>query len=289
MYRLERSHIFLQQAFRGGGPTRAAVQDVLQVLRWDPLDDRLIAFFFDPDCEARAYSAAGRRRQDDRLWRFGSGPALRSWAAAQNLGWRNGADGLIALSGCWLLELSSCSLPDEGRDEAAIERYRTAGGRSLFSGDDGFYWACSYHLAVPGTIAGGREASLWHAEGGRYQRRLGGDPGAKWLRRRQAWRETDDDDRRPTDQFDPRAAYRLAGLGEALAFELAPGISPLALTPFIARLGHLAPWPPNPLLRLDQPTLDTGAQGRPLAAWFQPCADRSVMSWEISPPLNSSI
>ena len=215
MYRLERSHLFLHQAFRAAGPARPAIQNVLQTLRWDPLDDRLIALRFEPALEARAYSRGGRERHNDRLWPLRAGPALRLWAEHHGLAWHVQDDGALALDGCWLLELSSCSLATDGRDEAAIARYRAGGGRSLFAADDGFYWGSSYHLAVPGPIQvlPDSQGNLWHSEGGRYQRTLGPPDGITWIRRRQTWREWDDDDRRPVGPVRPTGGNPLRGPG----------------------------------------------------------------------------
>ena len=74
-------------------------------------------------------------------------------------------------------------------------------------------------------------------------------------------------------------------MGDGLTFELELGAPPLALGPFIARLGHLAPWPPNPLLRPADDREIAATQGRPLAAWYLPREGHSIMSWLISPPL----
>ena len=284
MYRLERSHLFLHQDFRGG-PARAAVQNVLQSLRWDPLDDRLIALPFDPACRERPYATGGRHRRDGRHWRLTAGPALHTWAETNGLNWLDGS--AWPVEGCWLVELSCCSLPRDGRDEAAIARYRAGGGRSLFAGDDGFYWCSSYHLAVAGEIGPAREdaGDGWHAEGGRYARAPGPSAGASWLRRRRPCRSRDDDDLRPADQFDPRAVYRFEGMDNNLAFDLGPAAQPLPLKPLIARLAYLAPWPINPLLRQPKSGGPSVAEGRPLAAWFEPCPDRCTMTWQISPPL----
>ena len=156
--------------------------------------------------------------------------------------------------------------------------------RRFFFGPAPIIWRCRGPIQVLNDGPSDGLGDLWHAEGGRYERTLG--DGVTWVRRRQAWRERDGDERRPADQFDPKAATRFEGLGNGLSFELGAEAPPLALRPFIARLVHLTACPPNPLLRPPkEPDIEV-SEGRPLTAWFQPRAERLTMSWQVSPPLS---
>jgi hypothetical protein len=158
-------------------------------------------------------------------------------------------------------------------------------------------------LALPDAIGlGGRldPADRWHAEGGQYEASAPVFDEPVWRRRpRQpaaSQRQAGSENARPADSFDPRPAYLFDGLEVETADRLhqeipAPGTGQGArFQPFVLRVGALASWPPNPLLRAPADAGRSGVTENPdrsgLAAWYRPCPGSLTMKWLVSPRLD---
>lgn len=270
-YRVDPARLFLANRFQEApaGPIQQAVQNVLQALRWDPIDGRLVTF--SPAETEGALSLA---------------EAAQEWLA--------GRDG----AGLHLLQLGACVAaglePEAAMRQglAVLQAYKARGGQGVFVGGEGFYWRLSTHLALPGSIAQRRDpdpSTAWHAEGGEYRRARDGRSEGLWRRRPGPGRpDLARENRRPADSFDPLPACLFEPMGDlACRLELGGNRVKVPFRPFVARLGRLRPWPPNGPERLAEAVALGGpapAASR-LAAWFAPCDADLTMTWRLSPPL----
>lgn len=307
-YRVQSGHLYMANTFKDGSGKayRGEVQKVLQTLRWDPIDGKLYALASDDQPGAETSADGGAPAAG----RFGLGPEVANWLRERGLD-QDLRD--RSSPGLFLLELCSCiTLDPKSGDGArpALDAQRARGKPKVYAASARFLWRRSYHLALPAAIGLGRDsdpADRWHAEGGQYEASAPVFDGPVWRRRpRQpaaagrfvptASRKAGSENTRPADSFDPRPAYLFDGLEAETADRLhpeipAPGTGQGArFQPFVLRVGALASWPPNPLLRASvdagRPGLSDNPEQNGLGAWYRPCPGSLTMSWQVSPRLD---
>ena len=312
LYRVRSGHLFMANTFKDGPGKafRGEIQKVLLTLRWDPIDGRLFALASGEQRDSATAASDGAAADG----RFGLGPEVANWLRERALG-----QDLQDLSnpGLSLLELCSCIAVDPSSGEGAraalrtLEDGRARGELAVYAGSARFFWRKTYHLALLAAISvggGSDPVGGWHPEGGQYEAAGLMFDGPVWRRRpRQpafaeaftpgaGSRQANAENMRPADSFDPRPAYLFDGLEAETAGLLdleipVPGAGQaIRFQPFLLRVGGLAPWPPNPLLR------DAAGAGRPgrlghpelsgLAAWYRPCPGNLTMRWLVSPRLD---
>lgn len=111
----------------------------------------------------------------------------------------------------------------------ALDAFKKAGGRLIYTGANGWYWRIAYHQSKPGVIElrraeGGLRA--WAAEPGEYYHSFTGEYGGLWRRQGLAPQKMAGTGftaqgfdlssfyRRNKNSLDPRAAFIFAGIGK---------------------------------------------------------------------------
>jgi N,N-dimethylformamidase len=111
----------------------------------------------------------------------------------------------------------------------ALDAFKTAGGRLIYTGANAWYWRIAYHPSKPGVIEvrraeGGIRA--WAAEPGEYYHSFTGEYGGLWRRQGRAPQKMAGTGftaqgfdlssyfRRKPDSFDPRAGFIFEGVGK---------------------------------------------------------------------------
>ncbi len=288
-YRVGPAQLWLAHPFQQApaGPIQQAVQNVLQTLRWDPIDGRQVTLAPAARQDGPSAMAVDRQPAETTL-DLSLSEGAAQWLAKRDTG------------GLHLLQLGACVAgglapePAMRQSLTVLQAYKARGGQSVFVGGEGFYWRLSSHLALPGPIAARLDpdrSAAWHAEGGEYRRARDGRAEGLWRRRRRQGAGQPDltrENRRPADSFDPEPAFLFEPMHDlACQIELGGNRVEVAFRPFVARLARLRPWPPDGPERLAEAAVESPVPAASrLAAWFAPCDADLTMSWQVSPPLD---